>query len=463
MVELLEGSSSASRGGRTVRELLEIPNDGGFTVFALLLTDGYTQDRLVADELRKRYELEYDLIAGPGKHTLTGAIIMLSNYQGLMGISNVRYLLSLSPKLSFIDGLGSSLLAIAVSGPLQNASSDQRRADIIRLLLRHYPEYKRLSEHGPGKLGAVHTAAYYGNTTALRIFNGHVQAMQPLRKLPYNEVQEGQTMLDGLVRSFANLLRIQKPGGNLYQSPESSDQEVTDSYYLHSDLDMNRNQIAHWYKILREDGALHKSELGGTMRWGRMLPVKLMPKSELLEFMERATTNFGLDPWKFDEEPVLLQSDGSDDTDEERAAFSANFQQKPWLATHTEIYTAFELRWIQNYFCLSGRELHFSGLRLLKEQKKYILKHTEWNGLYEIRGGEFPFESTEYEIVLSKHQERVSWTRPGRRWTRVEEETLRQSVGDEWLRIFGERWDAWESLVRRYNVPILCSPRRPPQ
>jgi ankyrin repeat protein len=120
MVGFLGATSSDNGGGHGVGEVLELRNASGFTVFALLLTDGYSQDRIVAEEIRKRHALEYDLIGGPDMFTLTGSIITISNYQGLMDISSVEYLLNLSPKPRFMDGLGNTLLAIGVSGPLQS-------------------------------------------------------------------------------------------------------------------------------------------------------------------------------------------------------------------------------------------------------------------------------------------------------------------------------------------------------
>lgn len=71
-------------------------------------------------------------------------------------------------------------------------------------------------------------------------------------------------------------------------------------------------------------------------------------------------------------EPVLLQSDGSDDNDEERSMVARNLLQQPWVATHTEIYRSFELVWMHSHFCIRGRELHFYGLRLFQEQLKYV-------------------------------------------------------------------------------------------
>lgn len=71
-----------------------------------------------------------------------------------------------------------------------------------------------------------------------------------------------------------------------------------------------------------------------------------------------------------------------------------------------------------------------------------------------------PFESTKYEVTLLRHQLEVSWTRPGREWTSAEVHTLQQGVSDEWDKQFGERLQAFESLVTKYNAPILCSPCR---
>lgn len=120
MVEFLEATSSDKRGGYKVGEILELSNSSGFTVFALLLTDGYLQDRIVAEDLRKRYALEYDLIVGRSQNSLTGVITAPSNYQGLVDKSHVEYLLNLSPKPRFMDGLRNTLFATAVGGPLQS-------------------------------------------------------------------------------------------------------------------------------------------------------------------------------------------------------------------------------------------------------------------------------------------------------------------------------------------------------
>ncbi|USP75914.1 hypothetical protein yc1106_03188 [Curvularia clavata] len=404
MVEFLEATSSV-KDGHYVREILELSNSSGFTVFALLLTDGYLQDRIVAEELRKRYALEYDSIPGLGQYTLTGAIIVLSNHQGLVDKSHVEYLLNLSPKPRFMDGLGNTLLALAVGGPLQNGASDQKRAELVRLLLTHYPEYSRLSERRPGRLGAAHSAAAHGNFTALRVFKSYVENMEPPRRLPYNEVQQNKTMIDNLVWSFEITLRIQRPGGNPFSSSGESKEQVHDSDYLHSDLNMHRQQVAAWYRIMREDGALHESELQGILHRSRMLPARFMPKSELQEFLERVTTRFELEPWGFDEEPVLLQSDGSDDNDEERIMVAKNLLQQPWIAAHTEIYHSFELVWMHGYFCLRGRELHFSGLRLFQEQRKYVEDRMKVKAWYNVGDDQKSFVNAQNSSCQGYRQE----------------------------------------------------------
>jgi hypothetical protein len=90
--------------------------------------------------------------------------------------------------------------------------------------------------------------------------------MEPPRKLPYNEVQESRTMIDSLVFSFETIIRIQRPGGNPIGGSDGGEEQVLGSDYLHFDLDMHRQQVAIWYKIMREDGALHESELEGILR-----------------------------------------------------------------------------------------------------------------------------------------------------------------------------------------------------
>jgi hypothetical protein len=119
LIATLEVSSPDRLGGKSVKEILELPDRRGWTVFGLLLCDGYSDERQIAEYLRVKYGLEYDNPKG-SRCSLTATLITLSNVGGLMDISQIRYLLSLTPKPNFLCGDGGTLLGHAVRGPLQS-------------------------------------------------------------------------------------------------------------------------------------------------------------------------------------------------------------------------------------------------------------------------------------------------------------------------------------------------------
>jgi ankyrin repeat protein len=116
LVTLVDAMSPEQRGGKTMKEILDLPNKYGFSVFGLLLGEGYSVD--IAESIRSKYDLDYDSLVETDERspTLTG-VLMAPVERGFIPVGNLSYLLNLSPPPRFLcGGNGSTLLMRAVAG-----------------------------------------------------------------------------------------------------------------------------------------------------------------------------------------------------------------------------------------------------------------------------------------------------------------------------------------------------------
>jgi hypothetical protein len=119
-------------------------------------------------------------------------------------------------------------------------------------------------------LGALHVAAYDGSFTALDLLKEHVCRMHPTKPMPYNVLQQSYTVLDLLLLSTYNIRAIQR---RMKILADASDSESQETEPIHSgeavereqgpEAEFYQRQICIYYKMLREDGALHSDELQG--------------------------------------------------------------------------------------------------------------------------------------------------------------------------------------------------------
>lgn len=118
LVKLLEDSPERQRD-MSVAEILEQRDHTGYTVFGVLLTEGYDDERHIAESLRLKYNLRHDYILDSNGSWVTfgGSMIMGAVREGLVPIENIEYLLGLDPPLEWnASSAGKSLLSIAVVG-----------------------------------------------------------------------------------------------------------------------------------------------------------------------------------------------------------------------------------------------------------------------------------------------------------------------------------------------------------
>jgi len=120
LIELADQMSPEQRGGRSIKQILEMRDTNGFNVLGILLMEGYESERKMTESLRTKYEIDLDAMqpfAGSDEITLTGAMIGSSMVHGLVPVEQIKYLLKFSPPPRFVCmGGGVTLLELAVSG-----------------------------------------------------------------------------------------------------------------------------------------------------------------------------------------------------------------------------------------------------------------------------------------------------------------------------------------------------------
>jgi ankyrin repeat protein len=128
LIASAEAMNSDTRGG-TMKEILDLRNKRGYSVFGLLLAEGYLESTITADLIRSKYDLDYDSLAEyqeESSATLTGVLIRLSVSHGLIPVGQIQYLLDLEPQPSFVcSNDGETLLTRAVGGRMSCESQNQ--------------------------------------------------------------------------------------------------------------------------------------------------------------------------------------------------------------------------------------------------------------------------------------------------------------------------------------------------
>jgi len=127
LAAMVDAMSLEERGGKSTKEVLDLRNKEGFSVFGLLLAEGYSQEKDIAESIRSKYNLDYDSLVqyteGDYSRTLLGVFAGLSIMHGLIPIGQLRYLLDLSPQPIFVCASnGSTLLTAAVAGWMSRKS-----------------------------------------------------------------------------------------------------------------------------------------------------------------------------------------------------------------------------------------------------------------------------------------------------------------------------------------------------
>jgi hypothetical protein len=103
VLDHLESLPAETRGGRSVRSILESWQVDTAGIFDTLVIEGNSEELAIAEALRVKYHLGHDRIQPfpPNTTTLMGALIVWSNAYGYGRLDQARYLLSLEPKPRF--------------------------------------------------------------------------------------------------------------------------------------------------------------------------------------------------------------------------------------------------------------------------------------------------------------------------------------------------------------------------
>ncbi|KAK5766385.1 hypothetical protein LTS12_003302 [Elasticomyces elasticus] len=361
LIKAVEHLPSDSRDGRSVKDILEITDKGGYTLFGLLVAEGYSLEREIAEGLRTQYELEYDSPTITGNFTLTAALIAMAVWQGLIDATPIKYLLNLSslPRFELPGGL--TLLHMTVSAPIQRPSYyNATVTEILRVILRKYPGYENLIR-GPDGYTPLHRAAEASNVPALRLLQRHIKNEFPDRPVPYNLLCRNYTVLDYAYLSTENSYLDRFEAG-------SNQAAVTEhTKRMHQDL------VYEFFKALREDGALHRQELKGVYLLAHYLPANLVPHDEFYKFLDETTTQSYIGHWKYETDPIILKVRGNAESGTNELVVSVS---DPAIPTDTDdVLRGFEFVWLYDHFCLRGYEVHVSRSPAIRAAQ--VAAHTD--------------------------------------------------------------------------------------
>ncbi|KAJ4218838.1 hypothetical protein NW759_007989 [Fusarium solani] len=414
LIKLLEELPLEKRGGKSIKEILESQDNSGHTLFALLLLEGYDDERQLAESLRVKNGLQHDYkMGGDGDKwmTLAGYMVSAAAADGLTPIEHVQYLLDLDPAPEYVcDSEGRTLLSLVVQGFSGSRNSyDLPCHQITRMILQKYPDYDTIFTRSKTQSTVLHVAAYWSNKTALQMIKDHVQRNCPGKPVPWNLIEEGNTVLDSAslgVREKA--LPALSPEGNKLATRST------------------KKAALECYKFLRENGALHNWELQGTMVAARLLIYKVdFVKTGL--FMRVATERLGLGAPEMDLDGVIEVAD--------TCSPGARLIPLPVV----------QLAWRYNNFFLRFYFVRVSSLamegfeqfrgwfekRMTKDDPRFYESLNLPPGLY-------PYKTLNYKHSVPHTNETVEWTRTGRIWTEEECDGLEARFSALWDVFFGE-------------------------
>ncbi|KAF5553500.1 serine threonine kinase [Fusarium napiforme] len=411
LIKTLEEFPPERRKGKNMTEILEEQCNSGLTVFAQLLVEGYDDERKLAEALRAKYSLKHDYkMSRDGTWvTFGGYLVSLAVADGLVPIEHIQYLLNIDPLPEYVTTpAGKTLLATAIEGfsgcmypHTYNDTADPFKHgtpfdDIFRII----DERDRTS---------LHIAAYWSNKTALQMIKDHAQRHFPSKKVPWNTVASGNTVLDHA------LLGIKE------KSPPALDSEVNKVAARST-----KKAALGCYVFLRENGALHNWELEGSLVAARL--IMYTPDFQKIGLLLRlATQRLGLGPPDVDFDRCVEVGTAT--------SLNGRLIRVPVV----------DLIWKHDNFVLRFYSVRISSLAVegFRQFHAWIEKRmTETEPrCYESLGlpaGLWPFTTLTYDQPIPYATDTMRWTRGGRTWTEEERDDLKAQFSSLWDVFFGE-------------------------
>ncbi|KIW81295.1 hypothetical protein Z517_04320 [Fonsecaea pedrosoi CBS 271.37] len=460
----LESLPAAKRDGKTVKEILQMPQFDLSGTFDTLLVAGTSEDIRIAETLRVKYSLHHDntQVLPPNTSTLVGSLLVWTSYSGYDRLAQIRYLLSLKPKPRLMMPCGVNLFMIASS--VSDGSKAVEQLELFRLLLDTYPEMENLTQGHRGKLPVLHRVASGANLEILRLMEEHVVIKHPGKRFPYNythlrnEIQEGAVLLTMLDCSrFANT--IPEFGASMHESSTRHEDVLAMSTFDRSVRQDEREKV---YRHLRDHGAVHGWELDGYFISGRILWKNSTTRDKLHGFLDRVTTRYSMAPWEHGPEhgefpstwyPFAWRQVQKESNKGCGSELLSTIRVPPEIFGAKAALTICELVWRGNSFYIQAWDLPFEA-EFLQESVSYYFstrlhERGRWATNLEGLGDTPPYQATTYcEITERGTKSKIPYTRTGRTWTDEEVSKLSHDVFSEWAQELGELEEFIPDLLR---------------
>ncbi|KAK3899698.1 hypothetical protein C8A05DRAFT_36674 [Staphylotrichum tortipilum] len=161
--------------------ILQAKDSRGLDVRPLLLFEGYRAEQRIMEELQTRFDLDMDSYDMPNGMTLAGMCVGLIMASGSVPISQLEYLLEMSPKPKFECSASGTvtLLGFAISGKQGNSRTAPTvtRRLVTLILDGYYPNMSNFltEDHGSHFYRAVRS----GNMVALELMEERLRRVTP--------------------------------------------------------------------------------------------------------------------------------------------------------------------------------------------------------------------------------------------------------------------------------------------
>ncbi|KAF5594360.1 serine threonine kinase [Fusarium subglutinans] len=413
LIKTLEEFPPERLQGKSMTEILEGQCNSGLTVFAQLLVEGYDDERKVVETLRVKYSLKHDYKMNRDGSWVTfgGYLVSLAVADGLVPIEHIQYLLNLDSLPEYVTTpTGKTLLVKAIEGFSGSRDSyDLACHQITRMLLAKYPVFDDVfrvaDERGRT---CLHIAAYWSNKTALQMIKDHAQRHFPSKKIPWNAVASGNTVLDHALQGIKE------------KALPALDNQVNKVASRST-----RKAALACYVFLRENGALHNWELEGSLVAARL--IMYAPDFEKIGlFLRLATQRLGLGPPDVDFDRCVEVGT--------TASLDGRLIRVPVV----------DLIWKHDNFILRFYSVRISSLAVEGFQqvhgwfKKRIETEPRFYESLGLPAGLWPFMTLTYDQPIPYAKETMRWTRGGRIWSEEERDSLKAQFSSLWDIFFAE-------------------------
>ncbi|KAH7309907.1 hypothetical protein B0I35DRAFT_440801 [Stachybotrys elegans] len=365
------------------RSILETTTPQGDSVFVRLVIEGSSSHLQVAEELRTKYNLDYDSMSlgvEGYKFTFMAFLIMTSNLQTNISGQSLEYMLSLEPHPRFVaDTNGDTLLHHAVS---RWHARDGNA--VLNLLLKTFCHPSLLGVRNRQGKTILHLAAAHSNLAAIEIIYRHMMGKQQSIDLN-QEDNHGLTPLDctGYYLGF-----------------------LDKDYYPEAWIRAFKKRTIKTYRYLRDIGARLAKENTTIPYCSVALRQTESTKSDFMQCLWKTADELGIS-WEYIDSTL---PDGLEGT--EAASFVVN------------------LAWRVDHFVLIGGQVPQSGAEHWLSWRSAQLR--EFGNTVNTKT--HPWLFTNYTDVV--HGQTVGWTRPGHTWSMTEGENFAVRFLGAW----GERF-----------------------